>query len=76
MSENKVIPFPAPPKQSAPDSDYRIIFKIGRRRFAYDFRPAVTELNPEPAPIMPFAKSKWASGKKPTIAINGSRRRS
>lgn len=77
MSNNNVIRFPATPAQSPCGSDHRIIFKMGRRRFAYDLHAQVTELNPEPAVIMPFTKDKCGKvkcGKKP-LAGGRSRRR-
>jgi hypothetical protein len=73
MSDNKVVPFPGPAASPEPDPiskrHQRVIFSIGRRRLAFDFYSQVTELNPDPAPVVPFAKGK--RGKRPRDGTAG-----
>jgi hypothetical protein len=67
MSEKKVISFPTPPPEpvSEPRSNMhqRMILSMGRQRLAFDFYSTVTELNPEPALVVPFAKDKRGKGR-------------
>jgi hypothetical protein len=71
MTENKVVPFPTP--NASPVSDpiskrhQRVILSIGRQRLAFDFYSQVTELNPEPAPVVPFTKAK--RGRRPRSPV-------
>ena len=52
---------------SPPDSTskhrQRIISRIGGQGLPFDFYSTVTELNPEPALVVPFAKGKRGKGK-------------
>ncbi len=56
----KVVPFPVLTRSPLPDATSkrhdRMILRIGRQRLAFDFYSTVTELNPEPALVVPFAK--------------------
>jgi hypothetical protein len=71
MTNNKFVPFPRPAASPEPDPiskrHQRVIFSIGRRRLAFDFYSQVTQLNPEPAPVMPLAKGK--RGKRPRSRV-------
>jgi hypothetical protein len=71
MNENKVVPFPTPNASPVPDPiskrHQRVILSIGRQRLAFDFYSQITELNPEPAPVVPFTKGK--RGKRPRSRV-------
>jgi hypothetical protein len=56
---NKVTPFqrPSPLKAEAP-IDGRIVFEVGRDRFAIDY--AITELNQKPAQVIPMPRKAKA----------------
>jgi len=56
MAKN-VLPFPTPdPEEARPTAAQhdRAIFQIGARRFAFQFRTTVTEVNPVDAEILPI----------------------
>ena len=60
----KVVPFPSRENQiiASDDQSRRIIFRIGKRRMAFDFFTRVTELPPNtgdrPAPVLPMKKNR------------------
>jgi len=56
MAKN-VLPFPTPNPEAARHTAVqhdRAIFQIGARRFAFQFRTTVTEVNPVDAEILPI----------------------
>jgi hypothetical protein len=60
----KVMPFPSPENRviASDEETRRIIFRIGRRRLAFDFFTRVTELPPttgdRPAPVITMKKNR------------------
>ena len=67
MTQKKVVPFPvatpSPVSDSTSSLHDRMILRIGRQSLAFDFYSTVTELNPEPALVVPFGKGKRFKGK-------------
>jgi hypothetical protein len=58
--DKKPVPLPAARTKSEPHirQHDRVICTIGSQRFALDFYSTVTELNPAPATVLPFASKK------------------
>jgi hypothetical protein len=58
----KVLRFPTPTPPDAPEHGARlgsrVIVSLGGQRFAIDLYNKVTQLNPEPAPVVPMDRSK------------------
>ena len=67
MTENNVVPFPKSAPASVPDltsmHHEQFMARIGSQRLVFDIYSQVTELNPEPALVVPFAKAKHGKGK-------------
>ena len=63
--DKKPVPLARPRTKSEPriSQHDRVICTIGSQRFALDFYSTVTELNPAPAAVLPFASEK---GKVPS----------
>lgn len=58
----KLLPFPQPKPVDPPvpgvTQGSRVIFGIGNQRFALDFYRKITEINPEPAPVVAMERRK------------------
>jgi hypothetical protein len=68
---SKVVPFPSPENRviASDEQSGRMIFRIGKRRLAFDFFTRVTELPPttgdRPAPIIPMKNNRGQNRPSP-----------
>jgi hypothetical protein len=47
----------------------RAIFRIGSERYAFDFTSTVTQLPPEPAPVISFEEKRKPRGESPGLRL-------
>jgi hypothetical protein len=65
----KHTPFPHPQQRQEPEpvatEHSRVIFRIGRERYVFDFTSTVTALRPQPAAVISIQEKRKPRGRKP-----------
>ena len=61
--KNKLKQFPQPPGHDIPRDEPRVVFTLGKQRFAVQY--TVTEVKSEPAKVIPIQKRRQRKGVNP-----------